>query len=97
MDVFEKSLDIFRGVFAKGYSLFLRRIYCSVVDISQVHYLYDCEASVFEPSSENVLKNEGSEVADMRIIIHRWPTRVHFDFFVFKWFESFFLARERVE
>ncbi len=38
------------------------------------------EAPLDQPTLKQVLEEESAEIADMRIIINRWPTSVHFDF-----------------
>ena len=47
-----------------------------VSDIRDVHYMLDVVAQEFERFVEDVKKNIGTEIADMRIIVNRRTTAV---------------------
>jgi hypothetical protein len=68
-----------------------------VIHVRQVHDLSDFETSVFQPSSQYVLEDEGSEVTDVTEVVDCGPASVHFDFAFFQRDEPLFCSRERVE
>ena len=55
-------------------------IACEVTDIGDVHNALDIVADIAQVLFENVLHDVGSEVSDVRIVIHRRTAGVHFNY-----------------
>src|SRR5208283_2650724 len=68
----------------------------AVVHVGQVHHVGQLEAAEFQEAPQDVLENEGAEIADVRVVVHRGAAGVHADFPGLQGHERLNLAGQRV-
>jgi hypothetical protein len=80
--VFEKSFFVFRGVLLNAHSIARRVANDLVVKVRYVHHIAHGVAGLAQESLEHVNRNEGSEVADVPVIVDCRTTGIHMHFMV---------------
>jgi hypothetical protein len=78
--IVEKGLHEFLGVVANGQARGGGVGDDAVVDVGEVHDVMHFEAAELEEAAENVLKDEGAVIADVRVVVDRGAASVHADF-----------------
>jgi hypothetical protein len=78
--VVEECVGKFVGQLLHSDSVPLHSLNDFVIDIREVTYVIHVIAAVQEPSLDQVVCQEGSEVADVRKIVDCWSTGIHADF-----------------
>ena len=78
--IVEEGLGEFFGVVADADALGGGVGDDAVVDIGEVHDVGEAEAAEFEKAAEDVLEDEGAEVADVGVVVDGGAAGVHGDF-----------------
>ena len=68
----------------------------AVVHVGQIHDVGHLETAQLQKAAENVLKDERTEISDVRVVVNRGPAGIHFDFARGLRDEGLGLATERV-
>ena len=102
-------LDVQRvGIFEKGLAILLRVLLHGdavargiaddlVVHVGDVHDVLQLEAALLQKAAQRVDDDEGAEVADVAVVVHRGTAGVHADQVVFQRVELLDFAGQGVE
>ena len=82
--IFEKRLLVLRGILLHADSLARRIANNLVVHIGNVHDVAHFVSALPQESPQNIDGNEGTEVANVSVVVDRRPAGVHADFVVAK-------------
>src|SRR5436309_13736096 len=78
--IVEKSLHEFRGVVADTYAGSSGIGDDAVIHIGQVHHVVQLESAQLQKPPQNILKNEGAVIPDVRVVVDSRPALYHADF-----------------
>ena len=82
--VFQECLFVFRRVLGDGHALRQGIADDLVVHVSDVHHMLEAVAAVAQPAPQDVLKSEGTQIADVNVVVHCRPAGVHADGIAFQ-------------
>ena len=76
----EESLDVFFRVLANADAGGGRIGDDAVVHVGQIHDVGQLEAAQLQEAAQNILEDEGAEIADVRVVVDRGAAGVHVHF-----------------
>src|ERR1700694_1708686 len=96
VEILEKRLDVLLGELIDRLAMLRGLLDDAVLDIGEVHHLRDLVALLEEDPAQQILEEEGAEVADVGIVVHRWTAGVHPNVALLDRYELFHPATHRV-
>ena len=77
LEIFKKGVRIFGGEFCNSGGLLTHAPDDLVLHIRNIHHVIDLIASKLQITPDEIGKDKGTEITDMREIMHRWTTTIH--------------------
>src|ERR1700694_202554 len=96
IEILKKRLDVLLGELVDRLAMLRRLLDDAIFDIGEVHHLRDAVPLLEEDPAQEILEEEGAEVADVGIVVDGRAARVHPNLAWFDRCEFFELTAHRV-